>query len=127
MKKMHLTFASLPLSGRGHQSFASTTLQRPHPHIPISSSSGAAKSKEKHRMTSDAPNPIANLFNVQLKDEANDVISEHFFANGITFLVACSPYYKEVVDTTMALIKAQFLESSTSLTSLHNNVTHTFS
>ncbi|KAH9292010.1 hypothetical protein KI387_042802, partial [Taxus chinensis] len=69
------------------------------PTYPSSSTSGAVEPKGKHKMTgsSDAANTVAELFNVQNKDDADDAIGKLFFACGIPFHVARSPYYKDVV------------------------------
>lgn len=60
------------------------------------SSSRAEDSKRKRKVTCDASNPLVELLNVQVKDEANDAIGK-FFANGIPFHVTRSPYYKEAI------------------------------
>lgn len=84
----------MPPRGRGHQS-STSTLQRSHAHIqfPLVQEQ---QSKGKGRVTSDASNLLADLLNVQSKDEANDAIGKFFFANTILFHLAHSPYYKEV-------------------------------
>ena len=48
----------------------------PWAHLSISSSLGAIESKGKCRENSDALNPLVDLLNVQLKDEADDAIGE---------------------------------------------------
>jgi hypothetical protein len=63
-----------------------------------SSSAHAREGRGKRKLQSQTQsNPISNLFNMQLKDDIDDAIGKFFFANGIPFHVARSPYYKEMI------------------------------
>lgn len=91
------TSCTLPHRNETYQvsAVSSSTLQTQRP--PIPSSSRAAEARGKRKMTSPSLQSLADLFNVQVKDEADDAIGKLFLANDIPFHVAHSPYYKDVV------------------------------
>lgn len=73
------TSCTLPHRSRAYQvsAISSSSLQSQRP--PISSSSGAAEARGKHKTASPSSQPLADLFNMQAKDEADDAIGKLFF------------------------------------------------
>ncbi|XP_059072621.1 uncharacterized protein LOC131873636 [Cryptomeria japonica] len=64
---------------------------------PSTSTSTVARTG-KRKLHTPQSNPIADMFNVQLRDEIDESIGNFFFANGIPFHVSRSPYYRKMID-----------------------------